>query len=125
MRLKLKDVEFIKQTARDYFGKEAKIYLFGSRVSDHKKGGDIDLYIETNSKDWLFDKKVKMLKALYKKLGEQKIDVVINNFTSSLYIYEVAQQEGILLWKEMRSFLPLLLKNAGSISYGWIMLIIG
>jgi uncharacterized protein len=51
MRLKLKDVEFIKQTARDYFGKEAKIYLFGSRVSDHKKGGDIDLYIETNSKD--------------------------------------------------------------------------
>jgi hypothetical protein len=38
-----------------------------------------------------------MLKALYKKLGEQKIDVVINNFTSSLYIYEVAQQEGILL----------------------------
>lgn len=60
-------------------------------------GGDIDLYIETNSKDWLSDKKVKMLKALYKKLGEQKIDLVINNFTSSLYIYEAAQKEGILL----------------------------
>lgn len=97
MRLKTEDAEFIRQTAKDCFGKEAKIYLFGSRASDHKKGGDIDLYIETNSKEGLFDKKVKMLQALYRKLGEQKIDVVINNFTSSLYIYEVAQKEGILL----------------------------
>lgn len=38
-----------------------------------------------------------MLKVLYNKLGEQKIDVIINNFTSSLYIYEVAQKEGVLL----------------------------
>ena len=97
MRLKVKEAEFIKQIAKDCFGKEAKIYLFGSRVSDDKKGGDIDLYIETTGKEHLFDKKLKMLQALYAKLGEQKIDIVINNFTSSLYIYEIARQEGILL----------------------------
>ncbi len=97
MRIKAKEAEFIKQAAKDCFGKEAKIYLFGSRVSDHKKGGDIDIYIETKSDNGLFDKKLKMLKALYGKLGEQKIDIVINNFTSSLYIYVVAQKEGILL----------------------------
>jgi len=34
----VKDAEFIKQTAMDCFGNEAKIYLFGSRVSDYKKG---------------------------------------------------------------------------------------
>jgi predicted nucleotidyltransferase len=97
MRLKLQDAEFIKQAAKFHFGKEAKIYLFGSRVFDDRKGGDIDLYIETNRKVGLFDKKVKLLQALYEKLGEQKIDIVINNFTSSLYIYEVAQKEGRLL----------------------------
>lgn len=97
MRLKLRDAEFIKQAAKFYFGKDAKVYLFGSRVFDDRKGGDIDLYIETNRKVGLFDKKVKLLLALYEKLGEQKIDIVINNFTSSLYIYEVAQKEGRLL----------------------------
>ncbi|MGN6802070.1 MAG: nucleotidyltransferase domain-containing protein [Ginsengibacter sp.] len=97
MRLKLQDAEFIKQAAKFYFGKDAKVYLFGSRLFDDRKGGDIDLYIETNRKVGLFDKKVKLLQALYEKLGEQKIDIVINNFTSSLYIYEVAQKEGRLL----------------------------
>ncbi|MGN6602872.1 MAG: nucleotidyltransferase domain-containing protein [Ginsengibacter sp.] len=97
MRLKLQDAEFIKQAAKFYFGKDAKVYLFGSRVFDDRKGGDIDLYIETNRKVGLFDKKVKLLQALYEKLGEQKIDIVINNFTSSIYIYEVAQKEGRLL----------------------------
>lgn len=87
MRIKAEEAEFIKQTAKECFGDKAKIYLFGSRVSDNKKGGDIDLYIETKSNNEVFEKKIKMLKALYNKLGEQKIDIVINNFTSSLYIY--------------------------------------
>jgi hypothetical protein len=57
---------------------------------------EIDLYIETTSTD-VFDKKLKMLQALYKQLGEQKIDIVVNNFTAPLYIHEIARQEGMLL----------------------------
>ena len=97
MRLKEKERLFIKEIAKRYFGDDAQIYLFGSRLSDNKKGGDIDLYIETNNKDYVFDKKIKMLQALYKQLGEQKIDIVINNFTGPLYIHEIARNEGVLL----------------------------
>jgi len=28
------------------FGSKSHVWLFGSRVNDHQKGGDIDLYIE-------------------------------------------------------------------------------
>jgi predicted nucleotidyltransferase len=40
MRLKVSETEFIKKVAKQYFGEEAKIYLFGSRLSDDRKGGD-------------------------------------------------------------------------------------
>lgn len=75
----------------------AKVYLFGSRTNDKRKGGDIDLYIETTTGKNIFDKKVKMLRMLYERLGEQKIDIVINNKATSLYIHNVARKEGILL----------------------------
>lgn len=44
MRLQSHETEVIKRTVRD-FDKNAQIYLFGSRVDDSKKGGDIDLLI--------------------------------------------------------------------------------
>lgn len=52
MRLKEKERLFIKEIAKRYFGGEAKVYLFGSRLSDD----NIDLYIETDSKDYVLIK---------------------------------------------------------------------
>lgn len=97
MRIKKEHIDFIKTIAKDCFGKNAKVYLFGSRVDDKKKGGDIDLYIETDLKDDLFKQKLKMLRMLHNLLGEQKIDIVINNFVTDKYIYKVAKNEGIQL----------------------------
>lgn len=97
MRIKREEADFIKQKAKEYFGSEATVYLFGSRANDHKKGGDIDLYIETNLKKGFYDCKIKFLAALEKVLGTRKIDVVINNFTTELPVYKVAQTEGVLL----------------------------
>lgn len=97
MRLTAKEVVDIKQVAKDCFGTGTKVFLFGSRTDNNKKGGDIDLYIETFAKENLFDKKVKMLRMLYERLGEQKIDIVVNNYTTPLYIHEVARKEGIIL----------------------------
>ncbi len=54
------------------------IYLFGSRVDDLKKGGDIDLYLEVEDKEGLFNKKRKFLARLKREIGDQKIDVVFN-----------------------------------------------
>ena len=97
MRIKKEDSAFIKKTVKAYFGNNAKVCLFGSRTDDNKRGGDIDLYIETDMKDKIYEKKLKVLAALHKKLGEPKIDIVINNFSSNKYIYEVAKNEGIPL----------------------------
>ena len=97
MRLKAKEIEEITRVTKECFGTGAKVYLFGSRTDDNKKGGDIDLYIETTAKKKLFDKKVKMLQMLYERLGEQKIDIVVNNHANPLYIHQIAREEGILL----------------------------
>lgn len=71
--------------------------LFGSRADDNKRGGDIDLYIETSEKERLLDKKVKLLVRLNRELGEQKIDVVINNFSAEKDIFTIARSTGVWL----------------------------
>ena len=97
MRIKEEYIDVIKQLSEKYFGKDSKIYLFGSRSDDTKKGGDIDLYIETSISEKIFERKIKMLVELQKLLGEQKIDLVINNFSYNKTIYQVARNEGVLL----------------------------
>jgi len=55
----------------------AKLYLFGSRIDDTKKGGDIDLLIidETLSK-----KDLRLLRVdFFKHFGEQKLDIVLDD----------------------------------------------
>lgn len=97
MRLKKEYIEYIRKNVKQYFGKNAKVFLFGSRVDDSKKGGDIDLYIETDLKKELIDRKLKMLANLHKEFGEQKIDIIVNNFVKEKYIFQIAKEKGILL----------------------------
>lgn len=97
MRLKKEEISVIKSITRNCFGDNAKVFLFGSRVDDAKKGGDIDLYIETDYTGNTFQQKLKMLGDLHDIIGEQKIDIVINNFLSDKYIFQIARQEGVQL----------------------------
>ena len=75
MRLSSFELESIIKTFKDIFGK-GKIYLFGSRLDNSKKGGDIDLYIQTYIDDSLYEKKINFLVKLESLIGEQKIDLV-------------------------------------------------
>jgi len=77
MRLTMFEITAIQNNAKNIFGGTVKVYLFGSRVDDDKKGGDIDLYLVPENKDDLYEKKIKFLSALDRALGVQKIDVVI------------------------------------------------
>jgi len=80
MRLTNLEQKSIKETFSETF-KTGKIYLFGSRTDDNKRGGDIDLYIILDYKESaeiLFDKKIEFLGKLQNKIGEQKIDVIIS-----------------------------------------------
>lgn len=54
---------------------EASIYLFGSRVDDAARGGDIDLLV-LSSRIALIAK-LGILARLHQQLGERKIDLVV------------------------------------------------
>jgi len=77
LRLSEKYRTVIKKYFYEFF-KEGEIYLFGSRVDDSKKGGDIDLYLVLKEHDNLFEKKLKFLSRVKRELGDQKIDIVFN-----------------------------------------------
>ncbi len=96
IRISEKEVEIIKKSAEEVFGKGTKVYLFGSRVYPEKKGGDIDLYIKPQNKDNLFEKKIKFIAVLWERLGEQKIDVILEK-NPARDIEKIALKEGVEL----------------------------
>ncbi len=95
MRLTPYQQQAIKKHFLEVF-KEGRIYLFGSRVDDNQKGGDIDLYIQTDVEKNFAHKKLDFLVLLKRSIGEQKIDVVFDRgLQRSIDIS--AQRQGILL----------------------------
>ena len=76
MRLREKEVSVIKSTIKNIFG-EVQLYLFGSRVDDSKKGGDIDLFVIAKDSSNLFEKKIKAL-AKRKILLHKPVDIVLH-----------------------------------------------
>jgi hypothetical protein len=100
MRISLSEQAIIGKTLRRYFGDESGIWLFGSRVIDSARGGDIDLYVEPVLVDVVevVDAKLMALRDLHLALGDQKIDMVINCVGSpSQAIYQIARQQGVRL----------------------------
>ena len=95
MRLTPRYIEVIKKHFKQFF-QNGEIYLFGSRVDDSKKGGDIDLYFVLKEHSNLFEKKLKFLSRVKRELGEQKIDIIFNIDNSRL-IEKEAIQWGIKL----------------------------
>lgn len=74
---------------------KAELYLFGSRVDDTKKGGDIDLLIVS---DELTKKDIRHLKIdFFKRFGEQKMDIVLDNGTFLNPFHQIIRQKAILL----------------------------
>lgn len=92
MRLNKEIAEFIKSRILQY-EQSAKIYLFGSRVYDFTKGGDVDFLVLSKKKiDRHYIRRVKI--EFYRLFGWQRLDIL--NFT----------------FKESNSFKELILKNA-------------
>ena len=96
MRLTQYEIDSIKKAFKESF-KDGKVYLFGSRVDDTQRGGDIDLYLVTSK---IFDdereRKVKFLIKLDEYIGEQKIDVVMAKDKNRL-IEKEALRYGVVL----------------------------
>ena len=100
MRLTQNQKKVILENTQQYFGTNSTIWLFGSRVDDSKKGGDIDLYVETYLNDSeIIPAKMKFLSSLYNAFGEQKIDLVLHQMQKNIVypIYEHARTTGAKL----------------------------
>ncbi len=100
VRLKEFEIKAILELFATYFLPSDHIWLFGSRANMSKRGGDIDLYIETSlPAAQAFDKRLNFQVDLCDLIGDQKIDVVINtiNQSDNLVIYQVAKDEGVQL----------------------------
>jgi len=96
MRLSQAQVQAIEQVFKTVF-LHGEVILFGSRVDDQKKGGDIDLFIQpAEPMSDLFARKVQFLRALKNKIGEQKIDLVLASFAPEDLKREI-KKTGMLL----------------------------
>lgn len=99
IRLSAHDLRAIETLFKKHFLEEDTLWIFGSRTDRFKKGGDIDLYIETNvdTADQALSMKNKFVISLEEEIGEQKIDVVLNllKFPYDLPIYNIAKEQGV------------------------------
>ncbi|HLF96383.1 MAG TPA: nucleotidyltransferase domain-containing protein [Methylococcaceae bacterium] len=99
MRLSPDDVLAIRRTVTAMLGEEVHIVLFGSRVDDTAKGGDVDLMIGTVHPTPRPAYTAALLSArLSRVLGGRSVDVVLDTpETRPQAIHEIAKRKGITL----------------------------
>lgn len=106
MRLTAQQSEIIRQATATAFGADARVWLFGSRVDDHKRGGDIDLLVQPSESGGnsaedpataTLTRKLRLLGLLERQLGERKIDVIIEAPDDTRPIVQIAHTTGIQL----------------------------
>ncbi len=98
MRLEGYEVAAIKAAARQVFGADAIVRLFGSRVDDTRRGGDIDLHIETGRPIDIWQVKDDFLERLFERIDEQRVDVIVTaRGTPPRPIEAIAYRDGIIL----------------------------
>ncbi len=101
MRLTAQQQATVKATVSEVFGPQAQVRLFGSRVDDARRGGDIDLLITTQERDVqaLVRAEITLLTKLQHQLGEQKIDLLLDYPSRQVSppVLQIAMQTGVLL----------------------------
>lgn len=99
MRLHPDQIAVIKRITAQVLGGDARVTLFGSRVDDLARGGDIDLFIETPTP--LANRAVAaagLAVAIERQLGGRQIDVVlVDPLTPSQTVHAEARVHGVLL----------------------------
>ncbi len=96
MRLAEEEQLLIKRIITNAFGDDASIWLFGSRVDDSKRGGDVDLFVVPAQNESLFEKRITCLGRLEAALP-YPVDLIVNEPGRDLPVYRIAQTQGVRL----------------------------
>jgi predicted nucleotidyltransferase len=91
MRLKEDEKKVLREIFKEY--QNIEIFLFGSRLNDNLKGGDLDLIIKTNKE-------------------AQKIALEIQ----MKFLYEIDESINVIVYDEKNDFIKELMKNAKRIT---------
>ena len=75
--------------------KNAQIFLFGSRTDDFKKGGDIDILVQSDEIGLL--EIVKIKSNIFKNIPEQKIDLLVSKSNETNHFVDFISNQLIFL----------------------------
>jgi predicted nucleotidyltransferase len=95
MRLTKSQIDAIRSATSQNFGEGALIWLFGSRLDDNKRGGDVDLYVETTSQNTLMTE-LRCKIALEDSL-DLSVDLLVKEPGKDKPIYNLAKAQGVRL----------------------------
>jgi len=94
MRLTPVQIETIKSTTAAVLGEGVRVTLFGSRLHDGQKGGDLDLYIEVPEPQLM--QKIRCKVQLQDRL-DMPVDLIVKPTGDTSPISQIAKKEGVVL----------------------------
>jgi predicted nucleotidyltransferase len=94
MRITPTQIQTIQQQIHQYLGASAVVWLFGSRLDDMQKGGDVDLYVEAGPH--------RLMDELRCKVGLQEyldtpVDLIVRKSSDMSSIATIAKKQGVRL----------------------------
>jgi predicted nucleotidyltransferase len=78
MRLTAAEIEAIRRAVREVFGETARVRVFGSRVRDDLKGGDLDLFVEVGPGDASIANEQRLRDLIAPALDDLRTDIVLH-----------------------------------------------
>lgn len=98
MRLTIEEIAAIKLSAQEAFGPDAVVRLFGSRLDDSRRGGDIDLHVQVSDAQASPDRPARFRSLLERRVGERDYDIIVAVAgTTATPIDRKALAEGVVL----------------------------
>jgi hypothetical protein len=98
MRLEAHETAAIRAAAEAVFGPAVTVRVFGSRVDDRARGGDLDLYPEVAPGQATLTNEMAFRDLIERPLDELKVDIVLHERGKAISpIQEIALRDGVLL----------------------------
>ena len=94
MRISPDQTHIICKQIHQHLGSSATIWLFGSRVNDHKKGGDVDLYVEASPHALLDEIRCKIE---LEEILDMPVDLIVRRPFDDSLIANIAKGQGLKL----------------------------